>query len=54
MVNDVKGMKRLFCNVDEILILTIITVTANVSLVTPPKNDAAPIREKTPGSIHAQ
>ena len=36
------------------LLLTIITVNDIVSLDTPPKNDAAPIRAKAPGSIHAQ
>ena len=30
------------------------TVTASASLVTPPKNDAAPISANAPGSIHAQ
>ena len=33
---------------------TMITVTAKASLVTPPKNEAAPINENTPGSIQAQ
>ena len=36
------------------LILTIITVNDIVSLDTPPKNDAAPIKANAPGSIHAQ
>lgn len=31
-----------------------ITVTAKAKRVTPPKNEAAPINEKTPGSIQAQ
>ncbi len=31
-----------------------ITVSDMVSLETPPKNDAAPMRAKAPGSIHAQ
>ena len=31
-----------------------ITVSDMVSLETPPKNEAAPIRAKAPGSIHSQ
>ena len=38
---------------DKKIILTIITVSDIVSLDTPPKNDAAPIKAKAPGSIHA-
>ena len=34
--------------------ITIITVRDIVSLVTPPKNEAAPTSAMAPGSIHAQ
>ena len=36
------------------VLLTMITVNDIVSLETPPKNDAAPMSAKAPGSIHAQ
>ena len=36
------------------IIHTMITVSDIVSLETPPKNEAAPIRAKAPGSIHSQ